>query len=182
MRQNRCACLSSSLSQEPPKIAESLCPRGQRWLFESRRYENVETLCEWVIREAEFQAVASETVHGLASSESSYPYRKSHQGPVRNQRAQILWQSNMKLRRGASSALTVVISTAYRTASCSIRFMCRNTGRLQKDNRLCFRCLSDSNIGTVCPCSRECGVDSCSKSHHHLLHQHRDLTSPVAIT
>jgi len=85
-----------------------------------------------VIREAEFQAVASETVHGLASSESSHPYRKSHQGPVRNQRAQILWQSNMKLRRGASSALTVVISTAYRTASCSIRFMCRNTGRLQK--------------------------------------------------
>jgi len=37
-------------------------------------------------------------------------------------------------------------------------------------DKLCFRCLGDSHIGTKCVPSRECGLDNCKKSHHRLLH------------
>ena len=35
------------------------------WIFENHRIESVEVLREWVIREAEFQTKALETVQGL---------------------------------------------------------------------------------------------------------------------
>ena len=40
-----------------------------RWIFENHRWESVETLKEFVLQEAEFQTVASETIRGVPSSE-----------------------------------------------------------------------------------------------------------------
>ena len=39
-----------------------------RWIFENRRWESVETLKEFVLQEAEFQTVASETFRGVTSA------------------------------------------------------------------------------------------------------------------
>ena len=36
-----------------------------RWVFETNTAESVVALRKWVLQEAEFQIIASETVHGL---------------------------------------------------------------------------------------------------------------------
>ena len=36
-----------------------------QWIFENHKIESIEVLREWVIREAEFQTKALETVQGL---------------------------------------------------------------------------------------------------------------------
>ena len=40
--------------------------RYQRWIFENSKQESVLALRTWVIQEADFQTIASETVHGLS--------------------------------------------------------------------------------------------------------------------
>ncbi|XP_067676275.1 uncharacterized protein [Haliotis asinina] len=39
---------------------------GIKWVFDRERQESVETLREWVLQEAEFSVMASETLHGLS--------------------------------------------------------------------------------------------------------------------
>lgn len=47
------------------KLLETLLTQYHRWVFERSKRESVETLQEWVNCEAEFQAIAAETVRGL---------------------------------------------------------------------------------------------------------------------
>ena len=47
------------------KLSESMLARYHRWVFETSITESVAALRKWVIQEAEFQTVASETMHGL---------------------------------------------------------------------------------------------------------------------
>ena len=47
------------------KLNESTLGQYQRWVFENGRWELVETLKQFVIQEAEFQTVASETIRGI---------------------------------------------------------------------------------------------------------------------
>ena len=47
------------------KLPASMLTQYHRWIFENQKIESVEVLREWVIREAEFQTKALETVQGL---------------------------------------------------------------------------------------------------------------------
>ena len=47
------------------KLNETMLANYHRWIYEQRRPECMESLREWVIQEAEFQTVASETIRGL---------------------------------------------------------------------------------------------------------------------
>ena len=42
-----------------------------RWVFENHMQESVTALRTWVIQEAEFQTIASETVHGFSGTDST---------------------------------------------------------------------------------------------------------------
>jgi len=44
------------------KLNESTLAQYQWWVFENYHWESVETLKEFVVQEAEFQTVASETI------------------------------------------------------------------------------------------------------------------------
>ena len=47
------------------KLSESMLARYHRWVFENNITESVAALRKWIIQEAEFQTIASETMHGL---------------------------------------------------------------------------------------------------------------------
>ena len=47
------------------KLSETMLANYHRWIYEQSKPESVESLREWVIQEAEFQTVASETIRGL---------------------------------------------------------------------------------------------------------------------
>ena len=47
------------------KLSESMLARYHRWEFETSITKFVAALRKWVIQEAEFQTIASETMHGL---------------------------------------------------------------------------------------------------------------------
>ncbi|CAC5373898.1 unnamed protein product [Mytilus coruscus] len=57
------------------KMTESMLSRYHRWIFESGKIESVECLREWILQEAEFQTIASETIHGLSANTSSNSQR-----------------------------------------------------------------------------------------------------------
>ncbi|CAG2211556.1 unnamed protein product [Mytilus edulis] len=56
-------------------MTESMLSRYHRWIFESGKTESVECLREWILQEAEFQTIASETIHGLSANTSSNSQR-----------------------------------------------------------------------------------------------------------
>ena len=47
------------------KLTEAMLAHYHRWIHENGCWQSVETLREFIIQEAEFQTVASETIHGL---------------------------------------------------------------------------------------------------------------------
>ena len=49
------------------KLSENLLTNYHRWVIDNKRKESVLTLREFVLREAEFLSVASETIHGIAT-------------------------------------------------------------------------------------------------------------------
>ena len=67
------------------KLSESMLPRYHRWVFENNITESVAALRKWVIQEAEFQTIATETMHGLAGkADNPQPPQSMPRG--RNQR------------------------------------------------------------------------------------------------
>ena len=46
------------------KMTSAMLANYNRWMFEHTNVEYIETLCEWIIQEAEFQTVAPETLCG----------------------------------------------------------------------------------------------------------------------
>ena len=52
------------------KMTEQMLAQYHRWVHENQKAENVETLREWIIQEAEFYTIASETLRGVSNSPS----------------------------------------------------------------------------------------------------------------
>ena len=55
------------------KLNDSTLAHYHRWMFENGRWESVETLKEFIVQEAEFQIVASETIRGVSAAYMSRP-------------------------------------------------------------------------------------------------------------
>ena len=47
------------------KLPQAMLARYHRWIFENSKVKSVIALRTWILQEAEFQTIASETVHGL---------------------------------------------------------------------------------------------------------------------
>ena len=60
------------------KLTEQMITQYHRWIFEKRKQEYVLSLHEWVIKESEFQTIASETLQGLNAANEKKP--KSRDG------------------------------------------------------------------------------------------------------
>ena len=59
------------------KITESMLAQYHRWFFGKEKLESVETLRKWVMQEAEFRAMAHETVRGFSNQENDVGNRNS---------------------------------------------------------------------------------------------------------
>ena len=53
------------------RLPEGMLARYHRWVFENHMQESLTALQTWDIQEAEFQTIASETVHGFSGTDST---------------------------------------------------------------------------------------------------------------
>ena len=59
------------------KLNEGMLAQYHRWIFKNHCWESVETLEEFMLQEAEFQTVASETIRGVTSSNRNVDSRRN---------------------------------------------------------------------------------------------------------
>ena len=123
---------------------------------------------EFVIQEAEFQTVASETIHGLSKKG-----RKKDGGVTFFGNA----QKSSGNQRGVGFRPCKVCGGHHGVWRCD-RFEAMSLPKrweAAKSLKLCYRCLGDHN-GETCVRSRICGINNCENTHNQLLH--RDLVAP----
>jgi len=123
----------------------------QRWLFENRRREDVDSLKDWLKQESEFLMIASETVQGLSNATFGQNRRSSAQSfhGRRSDNPDPLLCSCCGDRHG------VWKYDVFKQLQVPDRW------QLAKDKKLCFRCLGIFHNGSTCNRSRVCGIDRC---------------------
>ncbi|XP_070582141.1 uncharacterized protein [Ptychodera flava] len=150
-------------------MTESMLTQYHRWTFEKRKVESVETLRDWIIQEAEFQTIASETVKGLTSTNTKIDR----------------WarQPNPRTYFGSSENRKPVPSGSYR--SCKVChgkhevWSCDQFKKMgvsqrwdaAKQFKLCYRCLGDGHRDRHCTKTRIYGTYGCQDTHNRLLHR-----------
>ncbi|CAC5423296.1 unnamed protein product [Mytilus coruscus] len=130
------------------KMTESMLSRYHRWIFESGKIESVECLREWILQEAEFQTIASETIHGLSANTSSNSQR-NYKGNRRDGFRTFFGESQ---------------NEEYTRNRDSIKHLCK-----------C--CNSHHGVWRQCPRSRACNLGGCKEVHNRLLHRDKQSFS-----
>ena len=77
-----------------------------RWVFEQKKVECIETLCEWIIQEAEFQTVVAETYVCLQENEEvAHTHSLVGQAVQESLLAQIVHFVRKIIQRGTTKSL-----------------------------------------------------------------------------
>ena len=148
-----------------------------RWIFENQKIKSVEVLREWVIREAEFQTKALETVQGLTGRVETWsnPRGASHtffgrsNSGSRTDSQVGAW--NCKLCNKQHGVWTC---SEFKELEVPKRWECA------KKVKLCFRCLGEDHHGQHCFRTRVCDLEGCQEVHHWLLHQAKNKSSDAS--
>ena len=152
------------------KLPESLLTQYQRWVFEQGKPDSVESLKTWVCREAEFQAIATETIKGLGANHQDSPSSTRRREPARPHR-----RTHFTANKQPSAAPRPcgVCHGSHGAWACPTLQKLDCDGRWEHANQagLCFRCLGSGHIGTACRNTRPCGINGCTRTHHRLLHR-----------
>ena len=126
-----------------------MLPRYHRWVFENNITGSVAALRKWVIQEAEFQTIATETMHGRAGkADNPQPAQSMPRG--RNQRTFFGESQN-----GCSTEKAPCQVCGGRHAI----WRCQNVAQkspterwnIAKRSQVRFRCLGDGHFGKLCP-------------------------------
>ena len=151
------------------KMTEAMIANYNRWLDEHRREESVETLRDWLLREAEYRTIAVEASRGVSTrtrAEQSY-----HGGQI-SERNSTDTQRPQKPSSQPRNTCPLCPENhpmwkceSFKMLTVKERWSCA------KKNKLCFRCLSSQHRGSKCPLSRECGIDGCTRTHSRWLHE-----------
>ena len=126
------------------KLNEGMLAQYHRWIFENHRWESVETLKEFVLQEAEFQTVASETIRGVTSSNRNVHSRRNRSEKAffgNAQESEIQKYRPCKVCKGHHG---VWRCDKFKDLPVQERW---NTAKRLK---LCFRCLGGGHRGHVC--------------------------------
>ena len=144
------------------KLSETMLVNYHRWIYEQRKPECVETLREWVIQEAEFQTVASETIRGLTSKQKEGAKTFFGQAEVKDKLplCKVCKKNHPIWRCDEFKAMDV--SKRWYTA---------------KKLGLCYRCLGGDHMGGYCTKGRVCGIDGCQETHNRFLHGGKNIKS-----
>ena len=136
--------------------------RYHRWMYENSEDESVETLRQWVIKEAEFQTIAAETVRGLLPKKEGV---RTHFGQNQSQQQVGDLKKSCKVCDGQHGPWRC---DEFKKMSVSSRW------ETAKRLKLCYRCLNDNHMGQDCTRSRVCGLNGCTETHSRLLHRNRN--------
>ena len=147
------------------KLNETMLTQYHRWIFEKSRWESVETLKEFVLQEAEFQTVASETIRGVNSP------NKNSDSVIRSRSEKALFGYAEKSETPKSYRPGKVCNGQHGVWRCD-KF--KDLGIQERWNtakrlNLCFRCLGGDHRGQTCVRSRMCGITNCRETHNRLL-------------
>ena len=138
------------------KLPETMLTQYHRWIFENQKDESVMTLRTWVLQEAEFRTIASETVHGFAGRmANNAPAR-----PVPRYGSQLTFFGETKDQRMTKFNCREC-GKQHGIWSCRIfaKRNVRDRWNIARRLQLCYRCLGEDHQGKSCPRSRTCGQD-----------------------
>ena len=166
--QNHELCDGSLDTELQRKLHQSMLARYHRWVFETNTVESVVALRKWVLQEAEFQTIASETGHGLTGNTKSDAQTYS---PFRRLKGQGAYFGDIKNSRSLPNSSCQVCGSQHRIWNCQefIRKTVPERWDVAKRFQLCFRCLGGKHSGRSCQRSRSCCLNGCRELHHKLL-------------
>ena len=150
------------------KLSSQQVESYSRWLNVHSKTSSVTYLCDWLKKEVAIKMEAAEMANGLEQKPLGDPPFKRASGlkprtffsevdKKSNQQrppCQFCGQNNHPIWY-CKKYEALVVDQRWKTA---------------KETALCFRCLSKDHHGKDCRRTGRCGVDGCSLSHHHLLH------------
>ena len=138
------------------KMTESMLANYNRWVFERKKPECVETLREWIIQEAEFQTVAAETLCGVA-------------GKRRERGRTFFGQTKPPGKAKMDCEYCKKDHPLWRCEEFK-KMDVRSRWHTTKQLRVCFCCLRRNHTSDQCTRSKTCGIDGCQRRHNSLLH------------
>ncbi|XP_068715766.1 myosin-10-like [Montipora foliosa] len=160
---------SGSLYLSCKKLTEAMLAHYHRWIHENGRWQSVETLRQFIIQEAEFQTVASETIHGLRKRGHKKDSGVTFFGNT---------QKSSAPQRRVGFRPCKVCSGYHGVSRCDKFKAMSPPARREtaKSLKLCYRCLGGDRNGETYVRSRVCAINNCKNTHNRLLH--RDSALP----
>ena len=139
------------------KVPEMMLANYHRWIFENNHLESVETLRDWIVQEAEFQTVATETIKGITANQK----KKKHNNGT--------FFSDLKVYNFGQCK---ICNGKHGVWKCEVfqRMDINGKWSAVKKEKLCFCCLGDDHYSKVCKRRRKCRIKNCDKDHHKMLH------------
>ena len=140
------------------KLTEAmLLVQYHRCIYENGRWQSVETLREFIIQEAEFQTVASETIQGLSKhgnkKDNGLSFFGNTQKSSGNQR-----KVGFRPCKVCSGHRGVWHCEKFKAMSLPERW------EAAKSLKLCYHCLGGDHSGEACVRSRICGINNCKNT------------------
>ena len=150
------------------KIPQAMLAHYHRWIFENNKEESVLALRSWIMQEAEFQTIASETVRGLTGK-----FADASNLPAARYGNQRTFFGETKGGRKSQKIFCLECRKQHGIWNCQefIRRSVADRWNVAKRLQLCYRCLAQGHQGKSCPRSRACGQNGCTDLHHRLLHK-----------
>ncbi|PFX13818.1 hypothetical protein AWC38_SpisGene22068 [Stylophora pistillata] len=149
------------------KMTEQMLAQYHRWVYERNKTECVETLQEWVIQEAEFRTIATETLRGVSRSSSGMQRKdQTYFGQPRQQSSPRCQQRDRnRACKVCGEGHPVWLCNKFKEMTVPERW------ETAKQHSLCYRCLGANHVGQSCTRSRICGLNGCIDTHNRLLHE-----------
>ena len=128
-----------------------------RWIFENNHLESVETLRHWIVQEAEFQTIATETIKGITANQK----KKKHNNGTFFSDPKVYNFRQCKICNGKHGVWKCEVFQ---------RMDINSKWSAVKKEKLCFCCLGDDHYSKDCKRRKKCGIKNCDKDHHKMLH------------
>ena len=151
------------------KLSENMLTNYRRWIMDTGKAESVLSLREFVLREAEFSLVASETINGCEKKDSQRgsAHQKTFFGDVSDKQN----SEEMLSLKCICCSQNHPLWKCLKFKSMSIQ----NRWKFVTQSNLCYCCLGRNHVLKNCEKIRSCGIEGCKKLHNRLLHKNAEL-------
>ena len=152
------------------KLPENLLTNYRRWLFDNEKNDCVRLLREFVVHEAEFHSIASETLFGLGKQ--GCEKHTSDQKTFFGRATQQTNSKSINFPGCPNCGQNHAIWKCSKLISLTVPNRWKTVTRLN----LCYCCLGRNHTAQDCRKARRCNIDNCIKFHKPLLHKRNDVS------